>query len=100
MRDDDDGGRIPFVFLSRRLDCLEKLWYAVARHTRYADGLEMLVKLVQNQAHTVHQAVHIRRLPFRILGPTVGSQRSLELFKIPHPLHRKRVRLHVRLVEH
>ena len=59
----------------------------------------MLVKLVQNQAHTVHQAVHIRRFPFRILRPAVSGKGSLELFEIPHPLHRKRVGLHVRLVE-
>lgn len=119
-RDDDrtDGrADVLFIFVSRCIDCLEKLFYTVSCHARYADGLpydryvsvclaskparylEIFVKLVENQTHTVHQTVHVRRFAFRIPRPAVSSKSRLEFFKILHPLYRKRVRLNVRLVK-
>jgi hypothetical protein len=59
----------------------------------------MFIKLVQHQAHTIHKAVHVSRFTFRISGPTMGSQSSLEFFKIVHPLQRKVVWLDVCFVK-
>lgn len=60
----------------------------------------MLVKLVQNQTHAVHQTVHVCRLTLFIPRSRMRRQRRLKRLKVLHPLDRKIVRRHVRLVEH
>lgn len=59
----------------------------------------MPVEFVQHQTHTVHQAVHVCWLALVVGGATVRSKRSLEGFKILHPLNRKVVWLYIGLVK-
>ena len=74
---------ILLIFLPRSFDCLEEIIHTGTCHTRdpyRLDGgpvrrrylndittnLEMFVKFVEHEAHTVHKAVHIRRFTFII----------------------------------
>lgn len=67
----------------------------------------MLIELLQNETHTVHEAVHVVRIaiPTTTTLNTAASpasvrrERSLESFKILHPLDGKIVLLDVSLIE-
>ena len=60
----------------------------------------MLVKLIQNQAHAVHEAVHVGWFAFGVPRPWMGSKSELECFEILHPLESKIVGLGVRFVKY
>lgn len=59
---------------------------------------QVLVKLVEHQAHAVHQAVHV---PWTVVASRIPAveQGRLERLKIAHPLDRKVVWLDIGLVE-
>jgi hypothetical protein len=59
----------------------------------------VLVEFVQHEAHTVHQAVHVRRFTLCVPGAAVRCQRRLEHFKVLHPFKGKFMRLNVGLIE-
>jgi hypothetical protein len=58
----------------------------------------MLIKLIQHQAHGIHQTVHIPRTILASLVPS-REERFLERLEIAHPFEGKGVGLDVRLVE-
>ena len=60
---------------------------------------EVFVELVENEAHAVHEAVHVRRLALVVGRPLVCGKRGLESLKVLHPLHCKVVRADVGLVK-
>lgn len=59
----------------------------------------MLVKLIQNQAHAVHETVHVRRCAIIICRALMCCKRFLKYFEILHPLECKVVWLNIGLVE-
>jgi len=67
------------------------MYFAIAIH------LEVLVELLQNEAHARHQAARVRHLA--VLIPASLAQRRLVGFKVLHPLDGEIVRLDVNLVE-
>ena len=61
--------------------------------------LQMLIELIQDQAHAVHQAVHVRRLAVRVCRAAVTGERGLEGFEVVHPLECEVVRGDVGFIE-
>jgi hypothetical protein len=59
----------------------------------------MLVKLIQDQAHAIHEAVHVRRGTLVVGRALMRNECLLECLEISHPLEGKSVRLNIRLVE-
>jgi hypothetical protein len=59
----------------------------------------MLVKLVQDKAHAIHEAVHVPRGTLVIGRGLMGCECFLECFEISHPLEGKCMRLNISLVE-
>lgn len=64
------------------------------------DYLQVLVELIQDKAHTVHQAAHIGWLALRISRARMSRQCRLEFFKIIHPLQGKIMFLDISFVEY
>ena len=62
-----------------------------------ATRLEVLVELLEDEAHARHQAARIRHLAMLVSAPL--AQRRLVRFKVLHPLDGEIVRLNVNLVE-
>jgi hypothetical protein len=67
------------------------------RNTR--TDLEMLVKLVQNKAHAIHEAVHVRWCTIVVGRALVCCEGFLEFFKVLHPFECKSVGLGISFVE-
>ena len=59
----------------------------------------MLIELIQDQAHAVHQAVHVRRLAVRVCRAAVAGERGLEGFEVVHPLECEVVRGDIGFIE-
>jgi hypothetical protein len=59
----------------------------------------MLVKLIQDKAHAIHEAVHVRRGTLVIRCALMRCKCFLECFEISHPLDSKCMRLNIGLVE-
>ena len=62
-------------------------------------NLEMLVKLIQDEAHAIHETVHIRRGTLVVGRALMRCQCFLERLEISHPLEGKCVWLNINLVE-
>ena len=60
---------------------------------------QVLVELVEDETHAVHEAVHVGWLAFVVGGSLVSSERSLEGLEVLHPLDREVVRSYICLVE-
>ena len=61
--------------------------------------LEVLVELVEYQAHAIHEAVHVRRFALFVARVAMGGQRRLERLKILHPFDGEIMGLYIGLVE-
>ena len=61
--------------------------------------LQMLIELIQDQTHAVHQAVHVRRLAVRVCRAAVTGERGLEGFEVVHPLECEVVRGDIGFIE-
>ena len=59
----------------------------------------MLVKLVQDEAHAIHETVHVRWCTFVVRRALVRCEGFLKRLEISHPFEGKLVRLNIRLVE-
>ena len=59
----------------------------------------MLVKLIQNQTHAIHEAIHVCRRALVVSRASVRRKCFLESLKILHPVECKIVRLRIDLVE-
>jgi hypothetical protein len=59
----------------------------------------MLVKLVQDKAHAIHETVHVRRCTLVVHRALVRCEGFLKRLEISHPLEGKCVRLNICLVE-
>jgi hypothetical protein len=64
-----------------------------------ASNLEMLVEFVEDEAHAIHEAIHVRRCPLVVGRVLMRCERFLEHLEISHPFEGERVRLDVGLVE-
>ena len=62
-------------------------------------NLEVLVKLVQDKAHAIHETVHVRRCTLVVRRALVRREGFLKRLKVSHPLEGKCVGLGIRLVE-
>ena len=60
----------------------------------------MLVELIEDQAHAVHEAIHVRRLSLVVCCTTVRGQCFLERFEVLHPLQSEVVGLNIGFVEY
>ena len=69
-------------------------------HSALATYCQVLVELVQNKTHAVHEAVHVRRLALLVGRASVRGKRGLERFEVLHPLERELVWLDVGFVEY
>ena len=59
----------------------------------------MLIELIQDQAHAIHEAVHVRRLAVRVCRAAVTGECGLEGFEVVHPLEREVVRGDIGFIE-
>lgn len=64
----------------------------------------MLIKLIQNQAHAVHEAIHVVRVPVPTTAAfttstSVSRERFLKSLEVLHPFDREFVLLHVGFIE-
>ena len=59
----------------------------------------MLVKLVQDETHAVHEAVHVPRCALVVGRALVRCEGFLKCLKVSHPFERKGVGLGVGFVE-
>lgn len=59
----------------------------------------MLIKLIKNEAHAIHEAVHIGWFSFVICCPAMRSEGGLESLEILHPFDCEVMRLNVSLIE-
>jgi hypothetical protein len=91
----------PEILLARLAHCLKEVVHPRAGDGRHADGGEVLVELVEDERHRVHERVHVGRLAVAVAARTgrVRVQCRLERLKVRHPLERKGVRVRVGLVE-
>jgi hypothetical protein len=62
-------------------------------------NLEMLVKLVQDKAHAIHETVHVSRCTLVVRRALMRCEGFLKRLEISHPLEGKCMRLDIRLVE-
>lgn len=62
-------------------------------------NLEMLIKFIQNQAHAIHEAIHVGRCALVVSGASVRQECFLEGLKVLHPVECKIVRLCIDFVE-
>ncbi len=59
----------------------------------------MLVKFIQNQAHAIHEAIHVGRCALIVSRASMRCKCFLESLKVLHPVECKIVRLCIGLVE-
>ena len=88
----------PIILCPRLFDLFEKLADPLTRHRAHPDRPQSFVKLVEHQAHRVHQRVHVISFPIPALGRRL--QGFLEELPVVHPVDGEFVGLHVGLVEH
>jgi hypothetical protein len=62
-------------------------------------NVEMLVKLIQDEAHAIHETVHVCWCAIVIRRALVGCKGFLEGLKVSHPLECKGVWLDIDFVE-
>jgi hypothetical protein len=62
-------------------------------------NLEVLVKLVQDETHAVHEAVHVRWCAVVVGRALVGCEGFLESLKVLHPFKCKGMGLDISFVE-
>lgn len=59
----------------------------------------MLIELVQDETHAIHETIHVGGLAFGVSRPTVRGKRRLKSLKILHPFQGKVVWLDIGLVK-
>ena len=59
----------------------------------------MFIEFIEDETHAVHEGVHVRWLALVVGGALMRGECSLERLPVLHPLDRKVVWSHIRLVE-